>query len=136
MITPSKACLYGHINLSLALAQQQFSMGLSQSFAPKRGGKTRPWTGFHFLVQKRPVPGSSGPWLRGLTWRVGMGLVQMAKSLLVAMSPPVLPTLGGKGSVGVGTPDVSWSSVSSSSSSVVFRLVCFSIFLSIEKHYI
>ena len=30
-----------------------------------RDGKTRPWTGFHFMVQKRPVPGSvsgsSGP---------------------------------------------------------------------------
>ena len=41
-----------------------------------------------------------------------MRLVQVARSLLVAMSPPVLPTLGGKGSVGVGTPDVSWSSAS------------------------
>ena len=38
------------------------------------------------------------------------------------MSPPVLPILGGKGSVGVGTPDVSWSSASSSSSSVVFQV--------------
>ena len=40
-------------------------MGLSQSFPPERGGKTRPLTGFHFTVQKRPVPGfvpgSSGP---------------------------------------------------------------------------
>ena len=36
-------------------------MGLSQSFHSKRGGKTRPQTGFHFAVQKRPVLGSSGP---------------------------------------------------------------------------
>ena len=35
-------------------------MSLSQSFPSKRGGKTRPQTGFHFTVQKRPVPGSSG----------------------------------------------------------------------------
>ena len=49
-------------------------------------------------------------WLRGITWRVGMRLVQVARNLLVAMSPPVLPTLGGKGFVGLGTPDVSWSS--------------------------
>ena len=39
-------------------------MGLSQSFPPKRGGKARPQTGFHFTVQKRPtsgsVPGTSG----------------------------------------------------------------------------
>ena len=35
------------------------SMGLSQSFPSKRGGKARPWIGFHFTVQKRSVPGSS-----------------------------------------------------------------------------
>ena len=35
-------------------------MSLSQSFPSKRGGKTRPHTGFHFTVQKRPVPQSSG----------------------------------------------------------------------------
>ena len=62
------------------------------------------------------------PCLRGLTWRVGMRLVQVARSLLVAMSPPVLPTLGGKGSMGVGAPDVSWSSASSSSSCAVFQV--------------
>ena len=33
-------------------------MGLSQSFPPKRGGKARPQTGFHFTVQKRPMSGS------------------------------------------------------------------------------
>ena len=57
MIPPSEACLYCHINWSLMQAQQQSSMGLSQSFPSKRGGKTRLWTGFHFTVQKRPVPG-------------------------------------------------------------------------------
>ena len=46
----------------------------------------------------------------------------MARSLLMAMSPLVLPTLGGKGSVGVGTPDVSWFSASSSSSFAVFQV--------------
>ena len=58
VIPPIEACLYGHINWSLAQAQQQSSMGLSQSFPPKRGGKTRPQTGFHFTVQNMPVPGS------------------------------------------------------------------------------
>ena len=33
-------------------------MGLSQSFPSKRAGKSRPWTGFHFTVQKRPLSGS------------------------------------------------------------------------------
>ena len=61
VILPSEACLYGCINWSLAQAQQQSSMGLSQSFPSKRVGKTRSRTGFHFTVQKRPVPGSSGP---------------------------------------------------------------------------
>ena len=61
VIPPSEACLYGHINWSLA---QSHSVGLSQSFPPKRGGKARRWTGFQFTVQKRPlsgsVPGTSG----------------------------------------------------------------------------
>ena len=60
MIPPSEACLYGHINWSLTQVLQQFSMGLLQPFPSKRGGKARPWTGFHFTVQKRPVPGCSG----------------------------------------------------------------------------
>ena len=58
---PSEACLYGRINWSLA---QAHSVGLSQSLPPKMGGKARPWTGFQFTVQKRPmagsVPGTSG----------------------------------------------------------------------------
>ena len=61
VIPPSEACLYGHINWSLAQTQKQSSMGLSQSFPSKRGGKMRPWTGFHFKVQKRPVPGCIAP---------------------------------------------------------------------------
>ena len=61
MIPPSEACLYGPINWSVA---QAHSVGLSQSFPPKRGGKARPQTGFQFTVHKRPmsgsVPGTSG----------------------------------------------------------------------------
>ena len=60
MVCPREFFLYSHINWSLAHAQQQSSMGLPQPFPSKRGGKARPWTGFHFIVQKRPVPGSSG----------------------------------------------------------------------------
>ena len=55
VIPPSEACLYGHINWSLA---QAHSVGLSQSFPPKMAGKARPWTGFQFTVQKRPLSGS------------------------------------------------------------------------------
>ena len=55
MLPPSEACLYSHINWSLA---QAHSLGLSQSFPPKRGGKARPQTGFQFTVHKRPVSGS------------------------------------------------------------------------------
>ena len=61
VIPPSEACLYGCINWSLA---QVYSVGLSQSFPPKKGGKARPQTGFQFTVQKRlmsgSVPGISG----------------------------------------------------------------------------
>ena len=61
VIPPSEACLYGCINWSLA---QAHTVGLSQSFPPKRGGKARPQTGFQLTVQKRPmsgsVPGTSG----------------------------------------------------------------------------
>ena len=55
VLPPSEACLYGCINWSLAEAH---SVGLSQSFPPKRGGKARPWTGFQFTVQKRSMSGS------------------------------------------------------------------------------
>ena len=61
VLPPSKACLYGHINWSLA---QAHSASLPQSFPPKRVGKARPQTGFQFTVHKRPmsgsVPGTSG----------------------------------------------------------------------------
>ena len=60
MIPPSEVCLHGHINWSLAQAHHQFSVGLSQSFPPKRAGKARPQAGLHFAVQKRPVSGPSG----------------------------------------------------------------------------
>ena len=47
----------------------------------------------------------------------------MAKSLLMAVSPPVPLTVGGKGSVGVGASDVSCSPASSLSSSAFFQVV-------------
>ena len=55
VIPPSEACLYGCINWSLA---QAHSVGLSQSFHPKRGDKARPQTRFQFTVHKRPMSGS------------------------------------------------------------------------------
>ena len=58
VIPPSEACLYGCINWSLAQAHSVDSVGLLQSFPPKRGGKARPQTGFRFTVQKRPMSGS------------------------------------------------------------------------------
>ena len=50
-----------------------------------------------------------------------MRLIQVPRNLLVAVSLQVLPILGGKGAMGVGTPDVLPSSASSSSSSAVFQ---------------
>ena len=60
--------------------------------------------------------------LSGLTWREEMRFIQVARSLLVAGSPQVLLILGGKGSMWVGTPDMSQSSASSSSSYAVFQV--------------
>ena len=125
VIPPSEACLYGLINWSLAQAQQQSSMGLSQSFPPKRDGKARPQPGFHFMVQKRPVPGSSG--------------ASLAKRLHLKSGNETHPsgkrsTGGSVSAMGISTPDVSQSLASSSSSSEVFQLVYFPIFRSMEKH--
>ena len=41
LFPPSKACLYGHINWSLAQAEQQSSLGLSQSATSLRGGRPK-----------------------------------------------------------------------------------------------
>ena len=123
----SEACLYGHINWSLAQAQQQSSMGLSQSFPSKRVARPGHKLGSISRCRRDLHQGLCQGlvvhlWLRGLTWRQGMRLIQVARSLLVAVSPPVLLILGGKGSVGVGAPDVLQSSASSSSSSAVFQV--------------
>ena len=69
-------------------------------------------------------------WLRGIPWRVGMRLIQVARSLLIAVSPPVLPILGEKGAVGGQHSEC----VTVLSLLIIFichfsRLVCFSNFL-------
>ena len=51
--------------------------------------------------------------------RVGMRLIQVVRSLLVALFPPVLLSQEGKVGMGVGTPDVPEPSTSSSSSSSI-----------------
>ena len=119
MFPPSEACLYGRINWSLA---QAHSVGLSQSFPPKRGGKARPQTGFQFLVQKRAMSGSvPGP--NGASWAKRPHLDSGNETC-----PSGKKSAGGsvstssaesrrKGGLGVGAPDVPESSASSSSSS-------------------
>ena len=60
------------------------------------------------------MPESSGPSLAKRTHlESGKRLIQVARSLLVAVSPLVLLTLGGKGSMEVSAPDVSLSAASS-----------------------
>ena len=112
VIPPSEACLYGLIKWSLAQVQQQSSMGLSQSFPSKRGWqKPGPGLGSIPLCKRDLCQGLVVlPWLRDLTWRVEMRLIQVARSLMVAVSPPVLLILGGRGAMGVSAPDVSCSS--------------------------
>ena len=98
VVPPSEACLYGHINWSLTQAKQQSSIGLSQAFPFKRGGKARSQTGFHFTVQKKSVPESSVASLaKGPHLESGLRLIQMARSLLVVVSMPLLLILGRRG---------------------------------------
>ena len=119
VIPPSEACLYGHINWSLAWAH---SVGLSQSLPPRRGGKARQQTGFHFTVQKRPMSGSVS----------GISGASLPKRPHLESGPEAHPhgktSAGGsvstssaetrrKWGVGVSTPDVPESSASSASSS-------------------
>ena len=133
VIPASEACLYGCINWSLV---QAHSVGLSQSFPPKRGGKARPWAGFQFTVQKRPVsgsvPGTSGaslikrPHLESGN-EAHLGGRKSAGGSVSASSAESRR----KGGMGVGIPDVpepSTSSPSSSSTSATFQ-VCFLNFL-------
>ena len=123
VIPPSEACLYGHTNWSLVQADHQSSVGLSQSFPPKRGdtGQTIDWVPFsqyrRDLCQGLCQDLVGHLWLRGLTWSVGMRLIQVARNLLVAVSPPVLLRLGERGAMGVSAPDVPYPSASSASSS-------------------
>ena len=127
VIPPSLACLYDHINWSLA---QAHPVGLSQSFPPRRGGKARPWTGFQFMVQKRPMSVS----VPGTSW------ASLPKRHHLESGNEACPSgkksAGGsvslssaesrrKGGMGVSTPDVqepSASSASSSSSSATFQV--------------
>ena len=119
VVPPSEACCYGRINWSLA---QAHSVGLSQSFPPKRGGKARPRTGFQFTVQKRPVsgsvPGTSGAPLPKQPHLESGNEAHLhgKKSAGGAVSTSSTESRQ-KGGCGVSTPDVSQPSTSSSSSS-------------------
>ena len=135
VIPPSEACLYGCINWSLS---QAHSMGLSQSFFPKRGGKARPGTGFQFTVQKRPLSGSvlvtSGSSLPKRPHMESGNEAHLSgkKSAGGSVSTSSAESRR-KGGMGVGTPDVpepSTSSASSSSTSATFQVgMLFKFFL-------
>ena len=121
MIPPSEACLYGHINWSLA---QAHSVGLSQSFTPKRGGKARPQTGFKFTVQNRPMsrsmPGTSGASLHKRPHlENGNEAHQSGKKSAGGSISTRSAETRRNGGVGVGVPYVPESSASSSSLSSI-----------------
>ena len=110
-------------------------MGLSQFFPSKRGGKARPQTGFHFLVQKRSVPGSSSA---SLAKRPHLESGNEAhpngkKSTGGSVSTSSANTRRKGGHVGINASDVLQSSASSSSSSAVFQVgMLFKFFGSVE----
>ena len=107
---PSEACLYGHINWSLAQTQQQTSFGLSQSSISVIGGRTRPGL-------KYPVAESRGGlWQRSLTQTLGCRVIQVPVSFLVVVHMPVSLTLRRRGTMGGDIPDILQSTTSSTSS--------------------
>ena len=81
--------------------------GLGSSSVCKRG-----------LCQSLVVP----LWLRDLIWKLRLSLIRVTRSLLVVVSLPVLLMLGRRGAKGVSTPDMSQSTASSSSSSLVLQV--------------
>ena len=116
-VGPSKVCLYGCINWSVAQACHQSSLRLSQSSTFVKRARAKPKDGFHFNVQKWPVPESGGP-----TWPTGFTLILslMLKGVAGNQQEVLLPvpqTLGRKGSMEDVIPDVSKSLTSSPSSS-------------------
>ena len=123
VVPPSEACLYGLITRSLAQAQQQSTMGLSQPFPLREMAKPDQGLGSISLCKRDLFQSLVVPlWLRVITRREGWRLVQVARSLLVVVSLPVLLMLGRRGAVGVGAPDLSQSTASSSSSSLVLQI--------------
>ena len=127
VIPPNEACLYGHINWSLVQGQQQSSIGLSQSFPSKMGGKARSQTGFHVMVQKSSVlgsgPGSRCPPLaKKPHLETGNEAHPSGKKCAGDSFSTSSANARMKGVCGVGTPDVSQSTTSSLSSSTVFQV--------------
>ena len=136
VIPPSKACLYGHGNWSLPQAQSQSSMGLSQSFCLKEMIKPDQRLGSISMYKKRLVLESGGTSLaqrQDLENRIDS--IQIAGSLLVVMSLPVLLMLRRRGPLG--SPLLMCHSAQPTHHSHLqfCRLVCLPIFGSIEKHY-
>ena len=123
VIYPSESCLYGHINWSLT---QTHSVGLSQSFPPKRGGQgqTTDW------VPKGPVSGSvpgivGHLCLRGLTLESGNEAHLSGKKSAGGSVSISFAESRRKGGVGVSAPDVPKPSTfpaSSSSTSATFQI--------------
>ena len=97
-------------------------MGLSQSFPPKRGGKSRPWTGFQITVQKRPMSGSvprtsGASFLKRPHLESGNEVHPCGKKSAGGSVSTSSAESRRKGGMGVSTPDVPEASTSSFSSS-------------------
>ena len=127
VIPPSETCLHGYINWSLA---QAHSVGLSLSFPPKGGGKARPWTGSSSQCRRDLCQGLcqrlvGHPCLRGLTCRVGMTLVQVARKSVGGSVCTSFAESRRKGAWGLALlmwPEPSASSACSSSTSAAFQV--------------
>ena len=93
-VPSSGAYLYGCINWSLTQAQQQSSLGLSQSSTSMTGGRTRPRASFPFNVQKWLYQSVVGVlWQRSPAQKLGQRGMRVAGSHWVVVHLPVSLTL-------------------------------------------
>ena len=133
VIPPSEACLNGCINWSLA---QALSLFLLRGMA-RLGHRLGSISQYRRDLFQGLYQGLVGhPCLRDLTWRVGMRLIQVVRSLLVEVSPPVLLRLGEREAWGLAFLMCQSPQLLQPPQHLhlqFFRLVCFSNFLINEE---
>ena len=92
--------------MSLVQAHQQSLLGLSQSSTSIRGPRTKPKAEFRLNVQKQPVPDSKGDSVVKKPCLDTRSESHQVAGSQLGLRLPVLLTLGRRGAMGDGIPDV------------------------------